>query len=358
MVQKKSHEVDAWVAHPDPRIRIVLIYGPDRGLVSERAQLLAIKTGIPLEDPFCVARLDAGQIEQTPGRLLDEARTLSMFANERLIWLRGAGSQKELAESIRLLVADPPARALILVEAGELKKTALLRTLVEAGSQSIALPCYPDDGRGLDILIDNELGEARLTITSEARQALKRLLGGDRLASRGELMKLALFCRGLRQIGIDDVKASIGDVAALSPDDAIEAVLIGNTGALDEAFSRIAGSGATPSMLLGAILRQFQALQLMRQAMDSGSRGAAAIVAAARPPIFFSRRKSVELALQRWTAPAITQALDRLQTAMYHARRRPELLGSLARQTLVALAAESARYGREMGGHQSGGSGR
>jgi DNA polymerase III subunit delta len=350
MALKKAHEVDAWIAHPDPRIRIVLIYGPDRGLVSERAQLFAAKTGISLEDPFSVVKLDAAEIEQMPGRLLDEARMVPMFARERLIWMRGAAGQKGLVEDVQLLLAEPPPDALILIEASDLKKNAPLRTIVEGGNPSMALPCYADDGRGIDGLIDDELGSAGLAITLEARQALRSVLGGDRLATRGELQKLALFSRGRTQIGLEDVKAAVGDVAALSSDEAVDAVLAGNPGAFDHAFSRTANSGAAPAVLLGAALRQFQAMQIMRESMDAAKRTAAAAVAAARPPIFFSRRRSIELALQRWPAAGIARAVERLQGAVLETRRRPELHASLARQALLALTLEGARLERDARG--------
>ncbi|TIR75123.1 MAG: DNA polymerase III subunit delta, partial [Mesorhizobium sp.] len=38
MAQKKGYEVDSWLARPDPAMAIVLLYGPDRGLVAERAK--------------------------------------------------------------------------------------------------------------------------------------------------------------------------------------------------------------------------------------------------------------------------------------------------------------------------------
>jgi DNA polymerase-3 subunit delta len=346
MAQKKAHEVDAWLTRPDPRMRIVLLYGPDRGLVTERAQLFATKAGVPLDNPFSVIRLDAAELEQSPSRLLDEARMMPMFASQRLIWLRGAGSHKGLADTLQLLIAEPPPDALILIEGGDLKKSAPLRISVEGGSQAIALPCYADDARSLDGLIDEELGRSGLAITLEARQAVKTALGGDRLASRGEVQKLALFCHGRERIGLEDVVASMGDVAALSSDDAVDAVLSGNLELLDHCFSRMAAAGAAPAQLLGAALRQFLALELMRRAMDSGNRTASAAVAAARPPVFFSRRKTVELALQRWTADALARSLERLQAAVLETRRRPELSESLTRQILLALAVEAARYGR------------
>jgi DNA polymerase-3 subunit delta len=131
MAQKKAHEVDAWLRRPDPSTPIILLYGPDRGLVSERARSCATTTGLPLDDPFTVIKLDASDIEQQPGRLVDEARTIPMFSERRLIWIRNAGQQKGLADEVKLLLAEPPRDAIVLIEAGELKKGAALRTTVE-----------------------------------------------------------------------------------------------------------------------------------------------------------------------------------------------------------------------------------
>ena len=100
MAQKKAHEVDGWLARPDAAIKIVLLYGPDRGLVSERAKLFAGKTGLPPDDPFSVVRLDASEVEQQPGRLIDEARTVPMFSDRRLVWVRNAGTGKALSEDV------------------------------------------------------------------------------------------------------------------------------------------------------------------------------------------------------------------------------------------------------------------
>jgi DNA polymerase-3 subunit delta len=82
----------------------------------------------------------------------------------------------------------------------------------------------------------------------------------------------------------------------------------------------------------------------MRGAMEiGGTRNAAAVVAAARSPVFFSRRKIVEGAVERWTGPALTRALARLQDAVLQTRRRPDLASAIARQALLGIAVESAR---------------
>ena len=342
MAQKKAHEVDAWLARRDLQKLILLFYGPDRGLVSERARKVAASTGLSSDDPFSVVRLDAVEIEQTPGRLIDEARTVPMFADRRLIWVRNASAQKALAEDVKALGQQPPRDAIILIEAGDLKKGSALRAAVEASEHAMALPCYADESRSVDGLIDEELQKSGLSIDLDARQLLKRSLGGDRLASRGELEKLSLYASGQKQITLDDVRLMIGDVAGLSVDDVIDATLEGKTVDFDVAFARL-GGGQAASQVLGSALRQFQALQLMRGTMDNDGRSPASVVASARPPVFFTRRKTVENALASWNGDSIARALASLQSAVLQARRRFDLAEAIARQALLAITVESAR---------------
>src|SRR5690242_20289752 len=126
MAEKKAHEVDAWLARPDPNISIVLVYGPDHGLVAERGRVFAGKAGVPLDDPFSVVRLGGSEVERDPGRLADEAGAISMFSARRLVWVRDAGASKSLAEAVKALAASPPTDAIVLIEAGDLKKGAAL----------------------------------------------------------------------------------------------------------------------------------------------------------------------------------------------------------------------------------------
>ncbi|WEX09742.1 DNA polymerase III subunit delta [Chelativorans sp. AA-79] len=345
MAQKKAHEVDGWLARPDPKIAVVLIYGPDRGLVSERARIFAQKSGLPLDDPFSVVKIDAAEADQ-PGRLLDEARTVPMFADRRLVWVRGVASQGAIAADVAALVTEPPADCLVLVEAGDLKKSAALRTTVERGERSMALPCYSDDGRSIDGVIDDVLSKAGLTIPLDARQLLKANLGGDRLATRGELEKLALYCNGASEVTADDVRSLIGDVSGSSMDQAVDAVMGGRIADFDSFFSRHVASGSPAFLMLSAALRHVQGLQLMREQVEGQGKTPAAAVASARPPVFFARRSAVEQAVQRWNQAMLQSAAERLQGAILKSRQHPAVARSVSRQALLALAIEGARARR------------
>lgn len=341
MAQLKAHEVDAWLARAGADTPVLLVYGPDRGLVSERAKRLAEKAGVPLDDPFSAVRLDAAELDKEAGRLLDEANTVPMFAGRRLLWVRNASGQKTLVDDVKALCAAPPPDAVVLIEAGDLKKGAALRATVEGARAGMALPCYADDARSIDAVIDDELRKASLDIEPDARALLRRSLGGDRMATRGELAKLVLYAQGRDTVTFEDVRALTGDVSALSVDEAVDAILAGDLPAFDTAFARQALGSSQAYTVLAALQRQMQALQLMRVAMEKSGGTPSATVASAKPPVFFSRRRLVEQALARWNSRALSLFLARLHDAVLQTRRRPDLAVATAHRAMIGIALDA-----------------
>lgn len=343
MAEIKSHEFDGFLQKSARLYRIYLIYGPDRGLVSERAGMIAGKTGIDQNDPFSVTKLDVGDLQKEPGRLVDEAQSIGLFGGEKLIWVRGAANEKYLVDAVAFLSGASLDAASIIVEAGDLKKGSALRKTVEAARTAVAIPCYADDGRALNALIDNELSAEGLGITPAARQALVALIGGDRIASRNEIRKLALYCRGMETVDDHHVTEIIGDASAISVDDAVDAILSGNSTNFLHAMQKITSSKTSVFLVLQACLRQFQLLDTMRAEMDEKRVPPGQIVQTQGRHLHFRRKPIIEQALKTWSADAITRETKRLQAAILQTRQRQILEDSIAIQTLLSTTLQSAR---------------
>lgn len=343
MTEIKSHEFDGFLQRPLKDNRLYLIYGPDRGLVSERAGQIAAKSGVALDDPFSLIKLDASDLQQNPGRLLDEVNTIGLFGGEKLVWIRASGSEKALVDGLSALAQQPPDGSYVIIEAGDLKKGAGVRKIGETARSVISVACYSDDARALNSLIDQELGQEGLRITPAARERLNEALGGDRIASRNEIRKLALYCRGLGTIEEEHVSEIVGDASAISVDDAIDAVLKGDVDGLQHAIRKITASKTAIFLVLQACLKQFQLLDMMRAEMDDKRQQPAQVVATLGRHLHFRRKPLVEAALKTWTLPAIRRELGRLQTAIFQSRARQTLEDSIAMQTLLAITLQSAR---------------
>src|SRR5258705_5445799 len=214
VVALRGKEIDAFLARPDPGRPIILLYGPDAGLVRERAEALLASAVDDPNDPFSLVKLDGDELSAEPSRLVDEAMTVPVFGGRRAIPVR-AGSRR-FASGVDTLAETPLKDCRIVIEAGELRPDSPLRKACERARTAVAIGCYPDGERELAKLIDDELRLSSLRIAPDARAALTALLGGDRQASRNELKKLRPYAHGAREVTLDDVTAVIAQRALLS----------------------------------------------------------------------------------------------------------------------------------------------
>jgi len=152
MVAFKAAEVEGFVAQPDPDEPIVLVFGPDAGLVRERAAALVRSCVDDPSDPFGFAILEGDTLAEMPERLVEEAHTVPLFGGRRAILVK-AGSRNFSAAVERVVAAPPGIDCRIIIEAGDLKRGAPLRTLCERAPIVAALPCYADSARDLGRLI-------------------------------------------------------------------------------------------------------------------------------------------------------------------------------------------------------------
>src|ERR1700759_62382 len=105
MVALRGRDIDAFLARPDPARPIILLYGPDAGLVRERADALLKSAVDDPNDPFSMVKLDGDELSAEPSRLVDEALTVPLFGGRRAIRIR-AGSPT-FADGIDTPAAPP-----------------------------------------------------------------------------------------------------------------------------------------------------------------------------------------------------------------------------------------------------------
>ncbi|SOD92380.1 DNA polymerase III subunit delta [Caenispirillum bisanense] len=304
--------IEAFVARPDPKIRAVLVYGPDTGLVRERIDRLMRTVVDDPQDPFRVADLTPDDLKADPTRLVDEAAALSLTGGRRVVRLRDAADA--VAPRVKAFLEDGKGDALVLLQAGDLPKTSALRKLCEGADDAAALPCYADEGAGLETLVRDVLGSAGLAASPDAMGFLLTHLGSDRQLIRSELDKLVLYMGGRGQVSLADVAACIGDTAALGLDDLAYAVADGDNATAQRVLDRLYREGTNPVGVLRSLQRHFQRLHLAVGAMQAGKTADQA-VASLRPPVFFKVADRFKGQMRRWTVPLIGQALDLLLEA-------------------------------------------
>lgn len=341
MATVKASDAERTLANLGSQISVVLLYGPDAGLVNERGRHLAERTASDAQDPFQLVRLDGDLVASDPGRLADEVGTIAMFGGRRVIRIR-AGS-KSLAPAVESALDAEAGDTLVIIEAGDLAKSAPLRSLCEKARNALAVPCYQDDARDLGQVIDGSFRTAGISVSRETRQWLVDSLGGDRLSTRAEIEKILLYAHGQDRIEIEDIQAVSSNVADLKTDMLVDAAFCGRMREADSTFHRLRAEGAAAHVLLGALIRHAVALLPHAVSVAQGDQPGRAVEN--WRGLFFKRKSAAKAQLEIWEPTRLRAVIERLQGAVLETRRNTELTDVITSRAIldIARAARSKR---------------
>jgi len=316
-------------------MRAALFYGPDAGLVRERAEAIARSVCPDLEDPFRVADLSTAVLTADPARLADEAAQLSLTDGRRVVRVRGAGDT--LGKLFAEFLEKGPADAFVIVEAGDLPSRSALRRAFEAARHGAAIGCYPDTPRDLAVVIRETLTEHQITASRDATLFLVEHLGGDRLLTRSELEKLALYAGDGGRVDLEDARLSVSDTAGLEIDDAVMAAAEGDAVTLERVLDRVFQEGESPISVLRALLRHLHRLHLLVTRLSAGA-NLEEVLRTARPPIFFKQQDSFRRQLTLWTEAQLRPQLDRIAAAELNTKTTGFPAETICREAMLRVA--------------------
>jgi len=295
--------LDRW----NPDTRLILLFGPDESGSRELASI-ATRTLADPADPMAITDLTPEELKSDPGRLADEAASVSMFGGRKLIRVAGAGDGA--AEAVRILLESPAAGNPVVLQAGDLSKASALRKLAEASPLALAVISYPLDARDAAAWLQAKSRELGLRLEPGVGERLLAATDSDTGILASELQKFALFLNAepdapqrlerehLTVLGADSAEE---DMMLL-----VSAVISGSQKMVERQLQLLAGSSAIPA--LRAVARRLLQLAEARAAVDSGAQPSAAIKAL-RPPIFWKEADAMTAAVSRWPMPRITAGL-------------------------------------------------
>lgn len=182
-----------------------VIAGPDSFLAEEALEdLLSSFLGSDRSDAIQVFRGE----ETTWSRVIEAARTGSLFVSRRALLLRGADATKGEGDELLSYLEDPtPEVRLIVLAVKPDKRRTVWKRLFEAAEVTSAEPLK---GRSLRAFVAERLKRRKLLLTDEALDELLERVGADLRRLMGEVEKLEAYA------GDSPRKLTAEDVAAVS----------------------------------------------------------------------------------------------------------------------------------------------
>jgi DNA polymerase-3 subunit delta len=330
-------QIEPFVKKPDRAARVILVYGPDSGLMRERAKTMGQTVVADMSDPFNVAVLSTDILQDDPARLSDEAGAISMMGGDRLIRVEDASDK--LTPLIKDYLENPSPHALVILEAGELGPSSSLRKLCEKADNAAALPCYVEDERDLARFIRDLLQENNLSIEHDAVSWLAANISGNRQKARSEIEKLVTYMgTNSARITLEDVMNCCGEAGAQGIDDLVYSVG-GHQGAQAlRTYNQLMAEGVNFIVVVRSLQNHFRRLHAIRARMDTGESLDAA-VKTLRPPIFFKQEPAFRAQAQKWPMRSLEKVLDRLMDLEAQCKTTGVPTETLCAQAVLAISA-------------------
>jgi len=336
----KSAQISGFLQNPPSSVRVILIYGPDTGLVSERAEGLASKLVNDKNDPFAVSSLTGATASEDQARLYDEAAAMTLGGGRRLIRVQHA--IEAVAAPLARFLADPPkCDSVILIEAGDLDKKSKLRAACETDSPLVAaVACYVDDVATRQRTVASMLEAEKLTASRDVIRLLADILPPDRLALRSEMDKLALYAMGQKEVTLEDVRTIVADAGGAEIDDLVQAAASGEAKRAATLLDHLFAQQTSPVALFRGMQRHLMRLQLARAHMANGA-GASEALKKLSPPVFWKLVEPMTKQLNRWSLERLELRLAQLAEAEAAVKRTgtPDL--ALCAQLFLGIAARA-----------------
>jgi DNA polymerase-3 subunit delta len=138
-----------------------------------------------------------------------------------------------------------------------------------------------------------------------------------------------------------DREAVVGDTAERQLDDLTQSLAEGDVAGLLRDLARARGEGTAAISILRAAARHMQRLHPLRGFMAEGQDTAEA-VKHLRPPVFWKAAAPLARQAERWDAPRLAAALNRLLEAESACKTTGAPADLLAERALVEVAARAA----------------
>jgi DNA polymerase-3 subunit delta len=337
-MKASAGQIRAAVDKPDPTVRLYLFHGPDEAGAAELAERLARALGPDAER----VDLDMKALREQPGRLADEAASLSLFGGARYVRLTGV--EEAAGEAIGLLLGAERAGSPVIAIGPGLKASGKLVKTAIATPAALAFACYVPEGIDAVRLATTVGREHGLRLTGDVPQRLAAATGGDRAILAREIEKLALYLdaaperpRDADGDALDAIGADLGDTELFH---AIDAVLDGRVAEVGTELAGLGDGIAVP--LMRQLSRRLISLAELRSDMD---KGASVDEVLEKHRVFFREKAATGRALRRWNATQIARAIQRVretERALMHSGTAGEVLAE-AECTAIARAAARAR---------------
>jgi DNA polymerase III subunit delta len=260
--------------------------------------------------------------ETSWARVIDAARTGSLFAPRRAVVVRNAEALKGEGDDVERYLADPPRDVtLVLLTARPDRRRVVWKRVFDRAQVVVAEPLK---GAALRRYVSDQLRRRGLSLSADGVQELIDRVGQDLRRLTGEIDKLEAFGLGQRNLTAADVSAVLGRGLARPLWALSDAMLARRAGQALELVEEMLDEGEEAVRILGVLhraLRQLRAAVSLQQARVSREQ---MLKALDLPANMAFKLDSILESARRWSEADLRRGLDALDKADFRIKASGE----------------------------------
>lgn len=256
--------------------------------------------------------LTGSELKRDPVRLADEARSVSLFGDKRIIHVRATGDDAH--DAVAALLESPVGGWPVIIVATSATDKSRIAKLLDNRDDAMVGMFYPPDLRSVAGTVRSMGDAVGVQLNDDLAERIARSTALDTRMARSEIEKLALFLDASPQAPRPANAAALDAICAVSEDDGmmplVNAVLGGEVRKIPSELSRMREQGINPVGLVLALERR--AAQLVQLSARMGERGDISSFIEQDKSVFFRDKPDLKQQLKRWRGPRLTRLCERL----------------------------------------------
>ena len=245
----------------------VLVHGEEGYLVDQAARLV-MNTIVPADSRDFNLTVVHGR-DLKGHELVDQARTLPVFASRRLVVIRNAHeASAEQMEAFSAYLEDPVPETFLLVTAATVdKRRKFFQKFAQVGEVIEFKRLYENQ---LPQFIRDRARDAGRTFTGPALKLFCRRVGNNLAEVMGELDKLTSYVGEREYFEEEDVAEVVSDTRVESVFALTDAIGSGDRATALRLLQRLLDDGQPPLVILSMLVRHFRQLWKTRELLQQG----------------------------------------------------------------------------------------
>ena len=329
-------KADNFLSSVPQQIFGVLLYGPNKGLVSLRAETLYTDWFNCSNSKTEIIKLEGADILKNNSLLFDNLNSMSLISNLTIISISNcSGAITKLFKEINFSNYED---IKIIIKNDEMGPRSSLRTLFENNALLASLPCY-EDGLNENIsFIKETFIKNNLVVPENYIEEIANYLSTDRLINKQELNKFITYINGNNEhINSNIILMTLSASNDFSLENISYSVGGGQKKSLLKNLKSAYMVGTSPISIIRSCNYHFERLLFVKQKIGMHLSLADAMNLL-KPRVFFKKQNSFIYQVNNWNLDLLFKATSTLLYAELLCKKNSSIANIICEQALLSIS--------------------